>query len=366
MEIRKLGFAGPANLPKLVYLTLFTGMLKRPVSLVIKGPSGAGKSYSLNAGKQFIPPSAYEQYEGMSEKALVYLKNLDLKHKHLVIGEAAGMAEGSGRTLVRQLLSEGKVRYATVQSTNDGLDGVELPSLEGPCGLIMTTTATGLHPEDESRMLSVDVQESPQQIGDALVAQALGAGVIPNEPDTDAWFALYEYARLGPKLVKIPFALPLAKRLPRTHDRIKRDFPQVLSLIAASALMHDCSREHSHDGVPIATIDDYKTVFDLVNAPLSVGLNAAVPESIRQAVETVEHESNQPGKAATYGGISVSKLADLMQRDQGSTSRLVQRAVDEGYLQNQNPGQGREARLLVGEREVPAGSVLPSPHELVW
>ena len=80
----------------------------------------------------------------MSEKALVYLPNFDLKHKHLVIGEAAGMAEGGGRTLIRQLLSEGKVRYATVQSTSEGLEGAELPSLEGPCGLIMTTTATGL------------------------------------------------------------------------------------------------------------------------------------------------------------------------------------------------------------------------------
>ncbi len=65
-------------------LVFFTGMLGRPCSLVLKGPSGVGKSFSLNAGAQFIPPKAYEQFEGMTEKALIYLKGLDLKHKHLV------------------------------------------------------------------------------------------------------------------------------------------------------------------------------------------------------------------------------------------------------------------------------------------
>ena len=60
---------------------------------------------------------------------------------------------------IRQLLSEGEVRYATVQSTADGIVGKDLPKVEGPAGLIMTTTANALHPEDESRMLSVHIDE---------------------------------------------------------------------------------------------------------------------------------------------------------------------------------------------------------------
>src|SRR5687768_8408971 len=102
--VQERGFAGPAKLPKLVYLTLLTGVLERPVSLLIKGPSAAGKSFSLRQGKQFAPKKAFEEFEGMSEKAIVYLKGLTLKHKHLIIGEAAGMAEGAGRSLLRQLL----------------------------------------------------------------------------------------------------------------------------------------------------------------------------------------------------------------------------------------------------------------------
>ncbi len=62
--------------------------------------------------------------------------------------------------------------------------GSELPVLEGPTGLVMTTTATGLHPEDESRMISVTVKDSPEMIADTLIAQALGSGKKEEALDT--------------------------------------------------------------------------------------------------------------------------------------------------------------------------------------
>lgn len=365
-EVWKRGFAGPADIPKLVYLALLTGVLDRPVSLVIKGPSGSGKSFSLNAGLQFVPPSAYERFEGMSEKALVYLKGLDLKHRHLIIGEASGMVEGDGRTLLRQLLSEGRVRYATVQSTDKGLVGSELPVLEGPTGLIMTTTATGLHPEDESRMLSVNIAESPELIAEALMAQALGTGKTETPLDTAPWYALYEFVRSGPTRVAIPFAEEIAVRLPRTHDRIKRDFPQILSLIKAHALLHSCNRKLVVDrDMVVATADDYAAVRNLVNDAISQGLAVAVPEGIRLVVEGVEKFLHTHDDLFEYGnGVSQTKLSEFLGRDPSVISRNVKKAVDNGYLQNDNPGQGREARLSIGERKLPSGSVLPSVDEI--
>jgi hypothetical protein len=52
--------------------------------------------------------------------------------------------------LVRSLLSEGRVRYETVEKTPEGLQA-RLIEREGPTGLIMTTTADSLHPENETR-----------------------------------------------------------------------------------------------------------------------------------------------------------------------------------------------------------------------
>jgi len=359
-QVTATGFAGPTDVPRLVYLVMLTGMLDRPVSLLIKGPSGAGKSFGLNAGLQFIPAEAYERYEGMSEKALVYLPDLDLKHRHLVIGEASGMADGDGRTLLRQLLSEGKVRYATVQSTEGGLVGSELPTLEGPTGLIMTTTAMGLHPEDESRMISLTLRESPDQILAALMAQAAGSSKEQEPLDMKPWYALYEYTKLGTKKVAIPYAAEIAKRMPLTHDRVKRDFPQVLSLIKAHALLHSCSRNQTDDGTVIAEPVDYLAVYHLVNEPLSQGLEVAVPDSIRTVVEGVAQISRK-GHA---GHISYAKLAEHLHRDISVVSRNVNKAIKAGYLRNENPGQGREANISIGDRKLPNGSVLPKPREV--
>ena len=365
-EITRRGFVGSTSIPKLAYLAFLTSAQQRPVSMVIKGPSGSGKSFSLTAAMQFVPEFAYQQFEGMSEKALVYLPNLDLKHKHLVIGEAAGLAEGEGRSLLRQLLSEDRVRYATVQSTDkEGLTGKELPILEGPTGLIMTTTANGLHPEDESRMLSVSIPESQELIGQALMAQALGAGK-PREPiDKEVWHSLFEYAQASNAPVIIPYLPEIAKRLPRTHDRIKRDFPQLISLISAHALLHSCTRPRGEDGSIIATVDDYAAVRELTNEPLSQGLAVTVSDSIKEVVEGVRKCLEEPRKGQEAVGISQTKLAEFLKRDPSVVSRNVKKALEEGYLQNANPGQGREARLTLGELKLPSGSILPTVEQIV-
>ena len=363
-EIWNRGFAGAADLPKLVFLTLYTGMSERPVSLLIKGPSGAGKSFSLRMGKQFVPNKAYEEFEGMSEKALVYLKGFNLKHKHLIIGEASGMADGEGRSLLRQLLSEGQVRYATVQNTTNGLRGETLPVLEGPCGLIMTTTATGIHHEDETRMISVNLNESPEQIAEALMVQATGSRGKVEAINTTPWFALYDYVNSGPKEVLIPFARDIARNLPRSHDRVKRDFPQVLSLISASALMHSCTRELSETGAVVANRDDYALVYNLVNDALSEGMQMTVTEPLRKLIECVRDLQPQDSLLGFEEGVSQSKLAEALKRDLSAVSRLVFKAVKEDYLVDKNPGQGRQSKLVLGDRKISTGSVLPNPKEL--
>ena len=154
-SLRKHGFAGSTSIPKLVFLASYTALLQKPVSVVIKGTSGSGKSFSLQAGLRYMPTEAYVQFHGMSDKALVYAAGLDLKHRTLVIQEAAGLAEGNGRAFLRQLLSEGSVSYLTVAKTSNGHEGRELQSVQGPTNLFMTTTANALHPEDETRMISV-------------------------------------------------------------------------------------------------------------------------------------------------------------------------------------------------------------------
>ena len=97
----------------------------------------------------------------MSERALAY-SDEPLKHRILVIYEAAGMDSEFGSYLIRSLLSEGRLRYETVEKTKEGLVS-KVIEREGPTGLITTTTALRLHPENETRMLSLTVTDTPEQ-----------------------------------------------------------------------------------------------------------------------------------------------------------------------------------------------------------
>ncbi len=366
------GYVGDTRPAILTYLTLVSTLLPEPVSLVIKGPSGSGKSFALRCGKRYVPKDAYEEFHGMSEKAIVYMGDkLDLKNRGLIIQEAAGLRDGQGRAFLRQLLTEGSIRYATVQSNKDGLEGLELPPVEGPCGLLMTTTANSLHPEDESRMLSYHIDESPDRVEEALIAIAVGAVTEPTEEELQPWHDLYRAVKETDRKVIVPFAAEIAKRLPTSHFRIMRDFAKVISLIKAHALLHSCTghRERGGDGAVIATLEDYAAVRDLVEDTLANGLEVAVPENVREVVRAVKEMTDaatRPGGMPWEGPSNVSQrvIADHLGRDISVISRNVRKAIDDGYLEDTNPGQGRTSSIQMGERELPSGRVLPLPEEL--
>jgi hypothetical protein len=76
--------------------------------------------------------------------------------------------------------------YKTVARTADGLRP-RLIEREGPTGLLVTTTAIRLHPENEARLLSVQVADRPEHTREVLGAIAAGART-PMDPAP--WHAL--------------------------------------------------------------------------------------------------------------------------------------------------------------------------------
>jgi hypothetical protein len=156
-----LGLVGERRTAKLVYLAVTSRLLDRPVSIAVKGPSSGGKSFVVESTLRLFPTEAFYALSAMSDRALAYSSE-PLQHRHLVIYEAAGMASEFATYLIRTLLSEGRLRYETVEKTKDGLTP-RLIEREGPTGLIVTTTSLRLHPENETRMLSLSITDTQNQ-----------------------------------------------------------------------------------------------------------------------------------------------------------------------------------------------------------
>ena len=349
---------GERRTAKVLYLALTSRFLAHPVSVTIKGPSSGGKSYLTQQVLRFFPPSAYCILTATSEKALAYWEE-PLEHRFIVLFEATAVQGDSASYLIRTLLSEGCIRYVTVESTDDGLRP-RLIERQGPTGLITTTTSISLYPENETRWFCVEVDDTPEQTRNVLkaIATSVNQGADGNGDDeTGTFIELQEWLEVANHEVVIPYAEALAEKMPPVAPRLRRDFERVINLIKAHAIIHQATRQLDHAGRIVATLEDYAAVRDLVNPILSQAVQMTVSATMRETVEAV-------GRANKRGGISVRRLAEILNLDISSTSRRVDACLERGYLLNLETRRGLAYKLVLGD-PLPGGDpLLPEPESL--
>lgn len=348
------GVVGETKSAKLLYLALTSRFFPRPISVVLKGPSSAGKSFTTERVLKFFPEDAYYSLTAMSDRALAY-SDEPLEHRFIVIFEAAGLQSDFATYLLRSLLSEGCVRYETVEKTSEGIRP-RVIERKGPTGCLLTTTAAMLHPENETRMLSVNVSDSRQQTRVILdrLAQETEFAI-----DLEPWRALQTWLSGANHRVTIPYARELAALVPEIAVRLRRDFHHVLTLIRAHAVLHQATRDTDEKGWITASLDDYTAAYDLVAAIIAEGVEATVRPEVRQTVEAVRTLLAKGGESVT-----VKEVAEHLHLDGSTVSRRVAVARSLGYLRNEETRRRMPAKLVVGDRMPVDIEVLPHPDRL--
>lgn len=360
--LQRCGVSGEARIGKILYLTVTSRLLQRPGNAACKGPSAVGKSYMVSKVLELFPPEAYYALSGMSERALIY-SNEPLRHRMLVLYEATGMSGDWASYLIRSLLSEGRVRYETVEQVK-GQQQARLIEREGPTGLIVTTTATALDAELETRLLSMTVTDTPDQTREVMRAQAEQAtGANSGPPDLQPWHDLQRWLAAGaPYDVIVPFAPALATLIPPVAVRLRRDFTAVLTLVKAHALLHSAQREIDERDRVVATLDDYAAVRDLVADLLAEGVQTSVPQTVRETINAVADHYRRHQL-----GMNLTQLATALNLDKSSASRRASTAIEASYILNRESKLGQPARLepIPGMRLPEASAaLLPHPDEL--
>jgi hypothetical protein len=296
----------------------------------------------------------------MSEKALAYSQE-PMSHRHLVIYEASGLGSDFAHYLLRSLLSEGRIRYETVEKTSEGLKAL-LIEREGPTGLIVTTTRAGLHPENETRILSLEVDDSTQQTMSVLLAHAKGERqeTVDQKADQTPFQALQRILDLKRPQVLIPYAKPLALGCNPTAVRLRRDFPMVLNLVKAHAALHFNHRHKDGQGRIIATYEDYQVVFDLVADLVACGAGLKVTETVRAMVGAVKA---LVADLKDHPGVSIREIADYLAVHKSTASRRVKKAaLHEGSLETK--AKAPAYKLVPGDPLPDNQTVLPSPDKI--
>ena len=349
-SLRLMGLVGEERAAKIVFLASVSRLLPRPVSVAVKGPSSGGKSFVVECVLRHLPSPAFFALTAMSERALAFTDE-SLEHRMLVIYEAAGFSGDLGSYLMRSLLSEGRIAYQMVDKTSDGMKG-RLITREGPTGLIVTTTANRLHPENETRLLSINVTDTREQTQAVILAIARGASPAL---DLGPWHALQVELEGGEHRVVIPYVERLAALIPPVAVRLRRDFSSVINLIRAHALLHRESRARDAMGQIVATLVDYEVVRELLLDILSAGVGVTVSREVREVVDAVRRLTDEKSTE-----VSLTQLAQALRLDKSAASRRVTGAVERGFLVNNEDRKGRPARIALGDALPDDFEILPT------
>lgn len=354
--IRECGVVGEESIAATVYLLITSRLLDKPVSAAVKGPSSSGKSYTIEQTVRFFPDEAVIVMTAMSERALVYKKE-DYQHRTLILYEATALREGAEDNLtayfVRSLLSEGRIEYpVTVKKKGEFVTQTIVK--EGPTNMIVTTTKTRVHAENETRLLSLSTDDSRQQTANILksLADESETGV-----NLDEWRQLQAWLQGANHRVTIPYARQLADMVPPVAVRLRRDFGAVLALIRSHAILHQRTRETDHDGRIVATLDDYAEVRELVADIIAEGVGSTVSEVVRETVQAVDD-------LAGDAGVMAAKVAERLELDKGTVSRRLRVAAVGGYIQNLEDKRGKPGRWVIGDPLPDRLDLLPQPYNL--
>ena len=147
--------AGEKLNAKMLYLVATSRLFGKCMNAAIKGTSSGGKSEIRRQVLEFFPPEDVVSFTTLSERALLYYET-DFAHKILSMGEAGGAEEQSLQDyLLRELISEGSLRYPVVQKEKGGGLSTVVIEKNGPVAFLVTTTRNSLYPENETRLLSL-------------------------------------------------------------------------------------------------------------------------------------------------------------------------------------------------------------------
>ena len=334
---RKAGVVGEADTLKLLYLMLTSRVLSRPVSGAVKGPSSAGKSYLIEKTLKAFPESAYHTFSSMSEKALLYTQK-DFRHHFIYIAEMSGVNNDFLEYLLRTLLSEHRLRYETVEKVN-GKITPRVVEKDGPTGLIVATTKPMLHPENETRLLSLRVDDSAAHVKAIMRSLATRSR---DDADYSEWLALQTWIAGQSNRVIVPYALELVELIPPVDIRINRDVELLLNAIEAHAILHQATRERDEQGRIVATIADYEAVRSIVSDVMSAAVATRVPTQLREVVDAVKSliDDDKP--------VSLAAVKRVTGWSKGKAQNWFKTARDEGYIVGENVGRGKKAEYSLG------------------
>ena len=227
-------------------------LLDRPLNVIVKARSSAGKNHLVNGVLRLFPEDAVRELTSSSTLAWNYSGD-DFRHRIVYLQERN---EASGAVHpARLLISEGRlVRSVTVNE--GGVRRTKRFVAEGPIASISTTTKNQLEIDDETRHVSIWIDESPEQT--KRIARACATETNPlSKEEISVWRQAH---RLIQQYASKPISLPdwfenIANDVYVGDIRVRRYFPAFVTACRAMALLRSFQTGRLLDNKKVATLE---------------------------------------------------------------------------------------------------------------
>ena len=313
VDMKRLGHVGEFAAKKLGFICAASARYGKPIQPSTHAQSAAGKDALWDTVLSLYPPEVVIRRRGLSAKAL-FRTEVDLKGAVLYLQEVAG-SEDANYT-IRVMQSDGRLEYEATEKMSDGSLRNGVYRTEEPTVIVQTTTKNHLHPENDTRVFPIYIDESQEQTGRIvgnLLKEASGRG--PNEEEQEQIKqGCHDAIRL---LEHAEVVIPYAERIeiPRSPQRIRRDARRLLDVVRVIAWLHQHQRERDPRGRILATEADFDEALRLVSESFRRTWQSLTPseEAVLRAIREL------PEKLQSYGfkrrNLHVTGLADRTVRD---------------------------------------------------
>jgi len=260
------GIVGEASNSMIAYLVYCTRKQPVPLHIMFLGSSGSGKTYLQERISELIPTEDKIEITQITENALYYFKQDELKNKLILIEDLDG-----AMTVfypLRELQTKRKItKTVTLKDSKGNLKTITL-TVEGPVSVSGCTTKEKIYEDNANRCILLYTDQSREQDKKINEYQTKLSGGEINKEREKQYKELFK--NIQSVLRPINIINPYAKyiELPEQVFKPRRTMTLLLGFIEAVTCYHQYQREvkkdSNHQLFIETTIEDIEAAFNLL------------------------------------------------------------------------------------------------------
>src|SRR5215218_3664989 len=358
VDMKRLGHVGEFAAKKLAFICAVSARSGKPIQPSTHAQSAAGKNFLWDTALSLLPQEMVVKRSGLSAKAL-FRTQTNLKGAVLYIQEVSGSEDAE--YTIRVMQSYGFNDTATTEKMPDGGMKNVVYQTEWPTVIVQTTTKNHLHPENETRVFPIYLDESEAQTS-RIVGSILkeASGLASNEAERARIQQCWQDAirLLEPAEVAVPYADRI--EIPSSPLRIRRDARRLIDVVRVIAWLYQHQRERDAEGRILATEGDFHEAFALVSESLRRAWQTLTPaeEKVLEAIRLLP-ETQRIRNGFKRRELKVKEVSDRRVKE------VLKSLTDTGYLDSDGSRgpQGYTYTLVRDAEEISLGIFLrPSPE----